>query len=200
MKNSVPSNFGIYCVNARKDAKMPLQITNNNVVYSKFCAISKKKKKRSSYTETAKTFLYQHTLKQMKQKRSSGNAVHFFLRLSVLLHQISKKHRWTLRRMKKKWRCAGRYSQTKTPKFQKSKNAVCSRQKVMRKCSKKFRTICTFLRLQGTLLKNMRCVFVILATFTQHLHQFANQALNAQCCKFATSLQIVLLQKTLFQV
>ena len=25
-------------------------------------------------------------------------------------------------------------------------------------------------------------------------------ALNAQCCKFATSLQIVLLQKTLFQV
>ena len=46
----------------------------------------------------------------------------------------------------------------------------------------------------------MHCVFVILATFTQHLHQFANQALNAQYCKFAASLQIILLQKTLFQI
>ena len=61
--------------------------------------------------ETAKSFLYRHALKQMKQKWSSGNVVHLFLRLSVLLHQVRRKHR----RMKKKWGCAGRYSQTKTP-------------------------------------------------------------------------------------
>ena len=42
-----------------------------------------------------------HTLKQMKQKRFSGNVVHLFLRLLVLLHQVSKKQR----RMKKKWHC-----------------------------------------------------------------------------------------------
>ena len=33
-----------------------------------------------------------------KQKRSLGNKVHLFLRLSILLHQVSKKQR----RMKKK--------------------------------------------------------------------------------------------------
>ena len=41
----------------------------------------------------------------------------------------------------------------------------------------------------------MHCVFVMLASCTQHLHQFANQALNAQCCKFATSLQKVFSSK-----
>ena len=65
------------------------------------------------------SFLYERTLKQMKQKRSSGNVVHLFLRLSVhtgtLLHEVSKKQRGMLRRIKKKWRCAGRDSQTKTP-------------------------------------------------------------------------------------
>ena len=81
--------------------KMPSQITNNTAVYSKFCAISNQKKKviDSSHTETAKSFLYRRTLKQMKQKRSSGNVlvVHLFPRLSVLLHQVSKKQH----RMKK---------------------------------------------------------------------------------------------------
>ena len=61
------------------------------------------------------SFLYRRTLKQIKQKRFSGNVVHLFLRLSMLLHQVLKKQRRTLRRMKKKWRCVGRYSQTKTP-------------------------------------------------------------------------------------
>ena len=74
--------------------------------------------------------------------------MHLFLRLSILLHQVSKKQR----RMKK-WCCGGQNSQTKTPQFRKSKNAICSCQKVVRKCRKKFRTIRTFLRLQGTLLK-----------------------------------------------
>ena len=95
-------------------AKMPSQITNNNAVYSKFCAISKKKGSFAHGDCQEFSFLYWHTLKQMKQKRSSGNVVHLFLRLSVLLHQVSKKQRRMLRRMKKKWRCAGRYSQTKT--------------------------------------------------------------------------------------
>ena len=47
------------------------------------------------------SFLYWRTLKRMKQKRFSGNVVHLFLRLSILLHQVSKKQRRKLRRMKK---------------------------------------------------------------------------------------------------
>ena len=46
------SVFPVYCVNAGKDvkmpevcAKMPSQITNNNAIDSKFCAISNKQKK-----------------------------------------------------------------------------------------------------------------------------------------------------------
>ena len=57
--------FWIYCVNAGKDAKkpevgakMPSQITYNNAVYPKFCAISNKQKKAHLHTETAKSFLF----------------------------------------------------------------------------------------------------------------------------------------------
>ena len=38
-----------------------------------------KQKKRSSHMEAAKSFLYRRTLKQIKQKRSSGSVVHLFL-------------------------------------------------------------------------------------------------------------------------
>ena len=110
---------------------------------------SQKKNKGHRTRILPRVFLYRRTLKQIKQKRSSGNVLHLFLRLSMHLHQVLKKQRWTLRRIKKKWRCVGCYSQTKTPYFRKSKNAVCSCQKVVRKCCKKFRI---FLRLQGTLL------------------------------------------------
>ena len=107
---------------------------------------SQKKTKVIAHGDYQEFFLYRRTLKQIKQKRSSGNVVHLFLRLSMLLHQVLKKQR----RMKKKWRCVGCYSQTKTLQFRKSKNAIRSCQKVVRKCRKKFHT---FLRLQGTLLK-----------------------------------------------
>ena len=76
------------------------------------------KKKVIAYIDCQEfSFLYRRALKQMKQKSSSGIVVHLFLRLSVmvLLHEVSKKQRYTLRRMKKKWRCAGRDSKTKTP-------------------------------------------------------------------------------------
>ena len=43
------------------------------------------------------SFLYRGTVKQMKQKRSTGNVLHLFRRLSVLLHRVSKKQH----RMKK---------------------------------------------------------------------------------------------------
>ena len=35
------------------------------------------------------SFLYRRSLKQMKRKRSSGNVLHLFLRLSVLLQSAS---------------------------------------------------------------------------------------------------------------
>ena len=105
----------------------------------------RKQKKRSSHTETAKSFLYRRTLKQMKQKRSSGNVVHLFLQLSILLQQSFEEtapdeEKMALRRT-----------------LQPNKNAVISK---IKKCSsqlpkssekmpcyKKFRTIRTFLRL-----------------------------------------------------
>ena len=65
------------------------------------------------------SFLYRRTLKQMKQKRSSGNISHL-LQLSVLLHQVSKKHRRTLHWMKK-WRCARCYSKQKCRNFENQK-------------------------------------------------------------------------------
>ena len=67
------------------------------------------------------SFLYQCTLKQMKQKRSSGNISHLLLQLSILLHQVSKKHCRTLHWMKKKWRCARRYSKQKRRNFENQK-------------------------------------------------------------------------------
>ena len=49
-----------------------------------FCANSNKQKKVIAYVDCQEfSFLYRRTLKQMKQKRSSGNAVHLFLRLMV---------------------------------------------------------------------------------------------------------------------
>ena len=96
-------------------AKMPSQITNDNAVNSKFCAILKKKVIAHGHCQEFSS-LYRRTLKQMKQKWSSGNVVHLFVGLSVLLHQVLKKQRRTLRLMEKKWRCGGRYyRQTKTP-------------------------------------------------------------------------------------
>ena len=62
-------------------------------------------------------FVYRRTLKQMKQKRSSGNIVHRFLRLSRLLHRVSKKQH----RMKKKWHCAGRTAKQKRRNFENQK-------------------------------------------------------------------------------
>ena len=85
-------------------AKMLSQITNNNAVHSKFCVISNKKKVIAHGDCQEVSFLCRRTLKQMKQKRSLGNVVHLFLRLLILLNQVSKKQR----RMKKKWCCAGR--------------------------------------------------------------------------------------------
>ena len=50
-------------------AKMPSQIANNNAVYSKFCAISKKKKKVIAHGDWQEfSFLYRRTLKQIKKK------------------------------------------------------------------------------------------------------------------------------------
>ena len=105
--------------------KMRSHITKNNVICSKFCAISSppppppKKKVIARGDCQEFSFLYRRTLKQMKLKRSSGYVpiVHLFLRLSVLLQSASSFEETAplLRRMKKKWRCAGRYSQTKTP-------------------------------------------------------------------------------------
>ena len=52
--------------------------------------------KKSSHMETTKSFLYRRTLKQMEQKRFSGNVVYLFLRLSIVLHKVSKKQCRTL--------------------------------------------------------------------------------------------------------
>ena len=82
-------------------AKMPSQITNNNAVYSKFCAISNKKKVICTRRLPTVFFSLLAYFKTNETKRSLGNVVHLFLRLSVLLHQVSKKQRRTLRRMKK---------------------------------------------------------------------------------------------------
>ena len=69
------------------------------------------------------SFLYRRTLKQMKQKkRSSGNVVHLFLQLSVLLHQVSKKQH----RMKKKWLAPDEEKNGLRRTLQPNKNAVIS--------------------------------------------------------------------------
>ena len=78
-------------------AKMPSQITNNNVVYSKCFVRSQTKKKVIAHGDCQEFFFYRRTLKQMKQKRSSCNLVHLFLQLLVLLHQVLKKQRHMLR-------------------------------------------------------------------------------------------------------
>ena len=60
-------------------AKMQSQITNNNAVSALLKVLSdiKPKKKVIAQEECQEfSFLYRRTLKQMKQKRSSGNVVH----------------------------------------------------------------------------------------------------------------------------
>ena len=59
--------------------KMQSQITNNNAVSAllKVLGDIKPKKKVITQEECQEfSFLYRRTLKQMKQKRSSGNVVH----------------------------------------------------------------------------------------------------------------------------
>ena len=75
---------------------------------------SQTKKKRSLHTEIAKSFLYQQTLKQMKQKRSSGNIVHLLATFGTSASSFEKTA-LDAAPDEEKWRCAGRYSQTKTP-------------------------------------------------------------------------------------
>ena len=70
------------------------------------------------------SFLYRRTLKQTKQKSSSGNIVHLLQRLSVLLHQVSKKQRRTLRRMKKKMALRRTLQPNKNAVISKIKKAV----------------------------------------------------------------------------